>query len=157
MTTTAIVAEVSPDGASLVVTAPAGAPVSVIDAVTGDLLAEGTADEDGLYTAASEELVGGPTLAGWLLLTSSGDARALAFDRRPLLRDVRDAACELAGGCGRPLWLIERFLLLRGMEAAAETGDTPRAARLWRLTGWDGAPGRPGRPRAAGGCGCHAR
>lgn len=157
MTTTTLAAAVSPDGSALAVSgAGAGAAVSVLDAVSGDALAEAEADETGALTLTAEELAGRPTLAGRLLLVASGGRTAAAFDRRPLLDDLRAAACELAGGCGRPLWFIEKFLLLRGLEAAAGLGDAARAARLWGLTGWGGAPGRPA-PRAAGGCGCHAR
>lgn len=157
MTTTTLTAAVSPDGASLTVGgAGAGGDVAVLDAVSGDALASAAADAGGGLTLTAEALTGRPTLAGRLLLVSSGGATAVAFDRRPLLDDLRAAACELTGGCGRPLWFIEKFLLLRGLEAAAGLGDAARAARLWGLTGWDGAPGRPTRG-AAGGCGCHAR
>lgn len=157
MATSTLRASVAPDGSSLTVAgAAAGAMVSVLDASTGETLAEAAADGGGSLELAAEALTGRPTLAGRLLLASSGGMTAVAFDRRPLLDDLRSAACELTGGCGRPLWFIEKFLLLRGLEAAALLGDAPRAARLWALTGWDGAPGRPA-PRRGGGCGCHAR
>lgn len=157
MATSTLRASVAPDGSSLdVAGAAAGAAVSVLDAASGETLAEAAAGEGGALTLTAEALAGRPTLAGRLLLVSSGGMTALAFDRRPLLDDLRSAACELTGGCGRPLWFIEKFLLLRGLEAAALLGDAPRAARLWGLTGWDGAPGRPA-PGRRGGCGCHAR